>query len=555
MKPLSTGNFTTLTITAAESEVVGLKIGTVDNRSGSTGHAISASNINDLIIEGNYIVYGATKVFNGINLVSCNSCRIRRNRFAVAPSTAGLEFTEGGADIQLTDSCSYNLITENKCVSGNVYGINITTTDVAPVCRDNLIENNYCFNSTAYGIIIYRATDFSASQFTNNKVINNSVINITGSALDTLAVNQFGAGIYLQFCHESIVDGNTVWNVCQLTSASTLPMAGICGTQNSAKITNNYIKTSGESGIYFSSGDDASDIPDLANSNILISGNTIEDVDSRGIWSANSRKVLITDNVIYDTGSTMLQVDSSASWKPRTTIANNILEFGFIGISADDCEMLDIRGNQIDRITTGYGVVVGSSVSAGHVDNNTITNSANGYQINAAITVGDNSQLPTQQWQAATAYAEADVVYNGANVYRCVTGGTSAGSGGPTGTGSGISDGTVTWDFVSVYYAGSFALYGGSFGKVRTLANAATPSVKGGHSCLHFTGGTTTITDFADGEVGEEIFIRSSHVVTITHGSGINLSGNANFNMTGGDTLTLVKMTTSTWEEKARMDR
>lgn len=55
-------------------------------------------------------------------------------------------------------------------------------------------------------------------------------------------------------------------------------------------------------------------------------------------------------------------------------------------------------------------------------------------------------------WVAATAYVVGDLVLNdsGTRVYECATAGTSAGSGGPTGTGAGISDGTCVWDFVSM---------------------------------------------------------------------------------------------------------
>lgn len=51
-------------------------------------------------------------------------------------------------------------------------------------------------------------------------------------------------------------------------------------------------------------------------------------------------------------------------------------------------------------------------------------------------------------WQGSTAYTLGQKVSNGGNVYTCVTAGTSAGSGGPTGTGSGISDGTAEWDYL-----------------------------------------------------------------------------------------------------------
>ncbi|WP_289152512.1 hypothetical protein [uncultured Salipiger sp.] len=46
-------------------------------------------------------------------------------------------------------------------------------------------------------------------------------------------------------------------------------------------------------------------------------------------------------------------------------------------------------------------------------------------------------------------YAAGDFVQNdGGKVYMAATGGTSAASGGPTGTGEGISDGSVVWDYV-----------------------------------------------------------------------------------------------------------
>ena len=51
-------------------------------------------------------------------------------------------------------------------------------------------------------------------------------------------------------------------------------------------------------------------------------------------------------------------------------------------------------------------------------------------------------------WQASTAYAVGAVVSNdGDKVYTCDTAGTSAGSGGPTGTGADITDGSARWDY------------------------------------------------------------------------------------------------------------
>lgn len=52
-------------------------------------------------------------------------------------------------------------------------------------------------------------------------------------------------------------------------------------------------------------------------------------------------------------------------------------------------------------------------------------------------------------WVLSTAYTLGDLVENDTGkIYVCVTAGTSAGSGGPTGTGAGITDNTATWDYV-----------------------------------------------------------------------------------------------------------
>jgi hypothetical protein len=53
-----------------------------------------------------------------------------------------------------------------------------------------------------------------------------------------------------------------------------------------------------------------------------------------------------------------------------------------------------------------------------------------------------------QNWVASTTYALNQQVVNNSNVYKCTTAGTSAGSGGPSGTGSGITDNTAVWAYV-----------------------------------------------------------------------------------------------------------
>lgn len=60
--------------------------------------------------------------------------------------------------------------------------------------------------------------------------------------------------------------------------------------------------------------------------------------------------------------------------------------------------------------------------------------------------------LVSQQWFASTAFAVNQQVHNGSSVYRCTSAGTTAASGGPSGTAAAITDGGVTWAYVGPVY-------------------------------------------------------------------------------------------------------
>lgn len=60
----------------------------------------------------------------------------------------------------------------------------------------------------------------------------------------------------------------------------------------------------------------------------------------------------------------------------------------------------------------------------------------------------------TTAWVGSTLYYVGDKVVNGSQAYQCTVKGTSASSGGPTGTGTAITDGTVTWRSINNGYYG-----------------------------------------------------------------------------------------------------
>lgn len=67
--------------------------------------------------------------------------------------------------------------------------------------------------------------------------------------------------------------------------------------------------------------------------------------------------------------------------------------------------------------------------------------------ITAGIFAAINALMPAA-WTATTAYISGQRVKNNGNIYQATAPGTSAASGGPSGTRSAIVDGTVTWKFI-----------------------------------------------------------------------------------------------------------
>jgi hypothetical protein len=97
--------------------------------------------------------------------------------------------------------------------------------------------------------------------------------------------------------------------------------------------------------------------------------------------------------------------------------------------------------------SAGYGVSTGFVTSAGHFL--VYCDEENGLYVYPEGGAWTQVTLGGAAWAAGTVYAVGNRVTNGGKVYTCVSGGTSAGSGGPTGTTAGIADNTVTWDWVA----------------------------------------------------------------------------------------------------------
>ncbi len=89
------------------------------------------------------------------------------------------------------------------------------------------------------------------------------------------------------------------------------------------------------------------------------------------------------------------------------------------------------------------------------------------------------------------------------------------------------------------------------FGSPVTFTSAdVTPSVKNRKTFK--TAGTTTITDFDDGVVGQTISILATDSITVADSAAVILNGSANYDMTVTDTLTLTMFNDQVWQEVSR---
>jgi hypothetical protein len=106
----------------------------------------------------------------------------------------------------------------------------------------------------------------------------------------------------------------------------------------------------------------------------------------------------------------------------------------------------------------GAPVAVNGTVNIGNTVPVTLTGSSDATAIPVqaqpiATTPTDSAPVSVQggpAWAQSTAYALNALVAANGNIYKCTTAGTSAATGGgPTGTGTGIADGTAVWAYQS----------------------------------------------------------------------------------------------------------
>jgi hypothetical protein len=114
--------------------------------------------------------------------------------------------------------------------------------------------------------------------------------------------------------------------------------------------------------------------------------------------------------------------------------------------------------------------------------------------VDTSTALADPAAVASTAWAASTVYALGTTRLSSGNVYQVITAGTSAGSGGPSGTSYFISDGSVTWQYLGTPWAASTAYSTGARviadGKLYISSQAGTSAGSGGP-----TGTSSSISD------------------------------------------------------------
>jgi hypothetical protein len=124
---------------------------------------------------------------------------------------------------------------------------------------------------------------------------------------------------------------------------------------------------------------------------------------------------------------------------PQFNLAAQVKQFGQFGSDANLVKRNDVLQSLADPPASGVAAQA----------NTPATNQAEQYLAYKASPI---------VWSASRAWTVNQVCSKGGNLYRCTTAGTSASSGGPTGTGSSITDGTAVWTYYTkvLQYLGVF---------------------------------------------------------------------------------------------------
>lgn len=350
------------------------------------------------------------------------------------------------------------------------------------------------------------------------RVVNNTLIADSATAADTNVTPNYKSGLtlYDRNCHGCVVDGNTLWGMT--CDAARIGWSGNIRFTNNDVVGDVVFGSSGSNTFYTVTGNtfarrsDSSDMGRVfLNASALIKGTNILanrftnvqldttwmdgirirdnyfDFSTRDEWAVGitySFNAVIEDNVfLLGDAATSHLIEASACRGAYGRISGNIVRTAatvdllknnalhthnyfevtrpnFLLRSNGDSVQMTFASGWMNGDVGAMGRSVAASsgnVPGGHYARGSIVWNTSIAPGAVAAQICTTAGYSAPAWAGATAYRPGNYVTNDSGkVYICTTSGTSAGSGGPTGIGAAITDGTATWAYVAPTVAAVF---------------------------------------------------------------------------------------------------
>lgn len=290
------------------------------------------------------------------------------------------------------------------------------------------------FNTDLSALDVYNGSVWqNPSTFTGGSVPNATTFASSGTALAVTNNSTFGGTTQL---------GTGSTNFIQITGAASNPTVAVAGAGTNGAL---LLRSQGTGSINIGSatsgnalqivaGSSAADVLQLTQPGTV--GNPFTFGSAIGATSGgvkfNNMPMQISDSFTYSGTSSTLQNNPLQISQTIAGASGNTGQFSINQLT------MTYNGFKSGQGTFGLllrGITQGSSIVRTNVPLNVVANQA-----------GAPGTVPA--WAPTTAYSLGSLATNDTGkLYQVITAGTSAGSGGPTGTGSSIVDGTVTWTY------------------------------------------------------------------------------------------------------------
>ncbi len=428
--------------------------------------------------------------------------------------------------VRLGDAAASNqYVTISNCIFNNE---NNTTAEWASgvnvsACNDLTVVNNIFHDQPLIGATLsygcYEGDGALSTRRNENLVYKGNTYNNMGQA-----------GIYIHDAHNVLIDSNTFWNsgAGDYTNGRRAVIIGgdvdpvDASIQDRITITNNICEVMARMTI--------GDTPANPVSQVVLAGNQCEDSSAEMFRLHEIIHLDVHDNIIKNVDNTGITLNGCDHAK----VHDNLM----IDCNQDN----EASGNSENNAGIRY---TNSGIRNEIYDNTTVNIAANG----AHYCVSINSHTIGVQYHGNKGFGLQTATYATSLTAAPTTGTWELDDFVPNVFPTAATAGTKGWRCVAAGTPGTWVTEGPVKGLV-ALDNTGTPSVLSGTNFL--TGGTTAITDFDDGQLGQTIRIKAAHTVDVTAGAAIKLAVAGTYTMTDSDTLQLTMYVDQVWSEDTR---